>query len=265
MSRVIADLHVHTTRSDGTIEPDAIPAVANRYGCLAIAVTDHDRVPPWTAAIDVIDGVICIAGIELRVETEEAGRVDLLGYGVTATDSLVAEIERLQRNRAERARSMFERLETKLDVDLGIEPHPGIGRPHIARAVAATTDLDYQTVFDRFIGDDGPCYVPRDVTRFDDGIDLLEDASEAVVLAHPLRYDNLDAALALVDRLDGLEYDYPYEVATTGQAMLDRFVTGRELLLTGGSDAHAEADVARAGLDFDGFEPIARRLGIAVD
>ncbi|MFW6152728.1 MAG: PHP domain-containing protein [Halobacteriota archaeon] len=264
MSSVVADLHVHTTRSDGTIEPERIPEVAADHGCRAIAVTDHDRLPPWGAPVVELEGVLCIAGIELRVETEGAGRVDLLAYGVRSTPALVAELERLQRNRVERARAMVERLEDTLGIDLGVDPQPGIGRPHIARATAAATDLDYQSVFDRYIGDDGPCYVPRDVTDFDEGVDLLEEAAEAVVLAHPLRYPYLEAALALVDRLDGLEYVYPYEDAI-GHDRLDRFLEGRDLLRTGGSDAHTHEEVARAGLDATGFEPVARRLGIAVD
>ena len=85
---VVADLHVHTTRSDGSLTLDALPAVAADAGVDAVAVTDHDRVQPaLDGPVTTREGVTIVHGIELRVDTG-GQRLDLLGYGVDPTDAL---------------------------------------------------------------------------------------------------------------------------------------------------------------------------------
>jgi Predicted metal-dependent phosphoesterases (PHP family) len=83
MTQPAADLHVHTTASDGTLTVPELPAAARRAGVEWVAVTDHDRVhPDLDAPVTDRDGVHIIRGIELRVETDRQ-RLDLLGYGVS--------------------------------------------------------------------------------------------------------------------------------------------------------------------------------------
>ncbi|MFP4590364.1 MAG: PHP domain-containing protein [Halobacteriales archaeon] len=257
MEPVVADLHVHTTRSDGAIDPDDLGRLAADRGLEVVAMTDHDQLPPTDVGGE---GATVVGGIELRVEAADVGRVDLLGYGVRRTASLEATIEHLQADRIERARAIRERLEDRLGVTLEVDLEAGVGRPHLARAVAAATDLGYQAVFDRYIGRDGPCYVPRDVPSFERGRRLLREACDLVVLAHPMRYRDPARALALVSGLDGLEFAYPYEDARA----LDRLagLIAGDPLRTGGSDAHRLDDLGRAGLDRDALAPIARRLGL---
>ncbi|MEF8826749.1 MAG: PHP domain-containing protein, partial [Halapricum sp.] len=132
---VVADLHVHTTVSDGQLAPDAVPEAARRAGLEAVAITDHDRIQPdLDGPIVEHDGVTLIHGIELRVDIGDQ-RVDLLGYGVEPTPELRSLCDRLQRDRVERAREIADRVGARLDVDLELDLHPGVGRPHIARAI----------------------------------------------------------------------------------------------------------------------------------
>ncbi|MFW6448047.1 MAG: PHP domain-containing protein [Halobacteriota archaeon] len=260
MAPVVADLHVHTTRSDGTIDPADIGRLAADRGLQAVAITDHDRLPPDDAGGE---GADVIGGIELRVAADGVGRVDLLGYGVERTAALESALDHLQADRLERARAMRDRLEAHLDVELDLDLVPGVGRPHLAEAVADATDLGYQAVFDRYIGEEGPCYVPRDVPTFERGRELLRAAADLVVLAHPMRYDDPAAALALVDRLDGVEFAYPYD----DEGALDRLeeLLDGEPLRTGGSDAHNLRALGQAGLDRSGFEAVAGRLDLVAD
>mgnify|MGYP000459968079 CR=1 FL=1 len=66
---VVADLHVHTPNSDGTLTLDRVPTVARAAGLEAVAITDHDRThPDLDAPVSTRDGVDVIHGIELRVE-----------------------------------------------------------------------------------------------------------------------------------------------------------------------------------------------------
>ncbi|MFB6075299.1 MAG: PHP domain-containing protein [Haloarculaceae archaeon] len=244
---VVADLHVHTTNSDGTLALSALPGAARRAGVSAVAITDHDRPHPGLEdPIAERDGLTVVHGIELRVTAGDQ-RVDLLGYGVERTDALVAACERLQRDRAARGRAIVECLEARLDVTLPVEIRPGLGRPHIARAVAEVTDYDVDGVFASLIGDDGPCYVPRDVPDFERGRRLLAEACAVVGLAHPLRYPNPEAALALCADLDAVELAYPYG-GDPDLGPVERAVDDYDLLITGGSDAHGET-LGAAGLD----------------
>jgi predicted metal-dependent phosphoesterase TrpH len=259
---VVADLHAHTTVSDGILTLDEVPAAAREAGVDWMAVTDHDRIHPGLdAPVVERDGVRIVRGIELRVD---AGfeRLDLLGYGVERTDALDAEIERLQRDRRERGAAMLDRVEERLGTDLDLEPREGLGRPHIARAIEESdAPCDYAGAFDELIGNDGPCYVARDVTPLDEGLDLLADACALVGLAHPFRYEDVDEALGVAREsaaIDAVERFYPYGRAVDDER-IDRVADESDLLRTGGTDAH-ERTLGVAGLTMSAFEPVRERL-----
>ncbi|WP_224270949.1 PHP domain-containing protein [Haloprofundus salinisoli] len=256
---IYADLHVHTTNSDGELALDEIPAAAAKAGITAVAITDHDRIQPeLDAPLVRVDGIDIIHGIELRVEVESLSeRIDLLGYGVTELPALCAELDRLQANRKTRGARIVELVERELDIALDIEVHEGTGRPHIARAIDAhsETDLSYQDTFDELIGDSGPCHVPREVPSFERGVSLLSEACNVVSLAHPYRYSDPDAVLGLATRLDAVESRYPYSASNTAcHSDCDiRTVERHNLLITGGSDAH-QKDLGQTGLTKSEYE-----------
>ena len=261
---VVADLHVHTTNSDGTMPLSAVPDAAARAGLDAVAVTDHDRLHDGLEAPVVErEGVTMLHGIELRVDAGEQ-RVDLLGYGARRTDALTALVDRLQRDRVARGRAIVERVEDRLGISLAIDIGPGFGRPDVARAVAAHPETDYafQGVFDDLIADDAPCYVARDVPGFDRGRRVLAEASAVVGLAHPLRYDDPGAALALTADLDAVERWYPYD-RTVDPSPIERAIDAHDLLATGGSDAHDDT-LGVAGLDATAWDRVRERLPTGV-
>ncbi len=257
-----ADLHVHTTRSDGQLTLETLPAAAERAGVAVTTVTDHDRLhPELDAPVVERDGVRIVNGVELRVQAD-GQRLDLLGYGVDPdrADELRAECDRLQRDRIERARAIAEGVEDRLGIDLDLAYEPGIGRPHVARGIDASpeTDLDYRDAFAELIGDDGPCYVPRDVPSFEEGLSLLREACGVVSLAHPLRYGDPAAALELAADCDAVEGPYPYERAVD-ETLVSETVERHDLLVTGGSDAHDDR-LGLAGLSEPAFERLAAHL-----
>jgi len=256
---VVADLHTHTTVSDGTLTIEEVPAAAREAGLDWVAVTDHDRIHPGIdAPVVVRDGVRIVRGIELRVD---AGfeRLDLLGYAVEHTDALDAEIDRLQTDRQERGGRILALVEEQLGIELDLEPRPGLGRPHIARAIdESPAPYDYTDAFDELIGNDGPCYVARDVTDLERGVALLRDACPIVGLAHPFRYDDVDAALDVARDLDAVERFYPYGRPVDVERV-ERVAAEADLLATGGSDAH-ERTLGAAGLSASAFAPVRERL-----
>jgi predicted metal-dependent phosphoesterase TrpH len=267
---VDADLHVHTTVSDGTLTVETLPAAAARADVGLVAVTDHDRVHP---ALDApvteltADGytVTVVRGIELRVQADSE-RVDLLGYGVRETGALTDILEAIQRDRQERGRRIVEAVEAELGVTLDITIEPGIGRPHIARAIDRhpDTELTDNDAFADLIGDDGPCYVAREIPTFERGRAVLAEACDLVGLAHPLRYEAPAAALDLTADLDAVEREYPYAAhggATGDPEAVTAAIERHDLVATGGSDAH-EDRLGLAGLSGRAVEPVRAALGI---
>lgn len=259
---VVADLHVHTTNSDGSMTLGAVLEAARRAGVRAVCITDHDRLhPELSTPVTHVDGITVLHGIELRVDVGTF-RVDLLGYAVRRTDALAREIERLQANRVERGRAIVECVEDRLGVDLDVELAAGIGRPHVARAIErSVAPFDYDDAFAELIGNDGPCYVARDLPSFDEGLDLLAASCGLVGLAHPFRYPDPEAAIERCSdpRIGAIERWYPYD-RDVDHRPVERAVERYDLVPTGGSDAHDDV-LGRAGLDRAAY----RRFRSAVD
>lgn len=259
--RPVADLHVHTTNSDGSLTLDDVPPAARRADLRAVAITDHDRLHPGLdAPVTVADGVTIVHGVELRVELDSGARIDLLGYAVDPTPALTGEIDRLQRDRITRGNAIIDNVEEELGIDLRLEAREGLGRPHIATAIADHPDAPYtyQEAFDHLIGDDGPCFVPRAVPGYERARELLAEACAIVALAHPLRYEDPAAALALAPDLDAVERWYPYD-DDVDHAPVIRTIDEHGLLATGGSDAHGDR-LGTAGVPTDAFDLVASRL-----
>jgi len=261
-----ADLHVHTTASDGTLTIPEIPDAALKAGIDVVAVTDHDRVhPDLSAPVQEVDGVTVIRGIELRVEAA-VQRLDLLGYGVADTDALGAMTDRIQRNRKERAAEIVSRVEDHVGVEIDIEISEGIGRPTIARAIAdSDAPYDYDSAFEHLIGAGDPCYVAREIPTFADGVAALREACAVVGLAHPFRYPDTEAALDRARELDAVERYYPYsggDADRDDSERVDEVAAEADLLRTGGSDAH-DRTLGVAGPPASAFGPFVDRLPAA--
>jgi predicted metal-dependent phosphoesterase TrpH len=262
-----ADLHVHTVASDGTLTVPELPDVARDGGIDVVAVTDHDRIhPELDAPVTVRDGVTLVRGIELRVDAGDQ-RLDLLGYGVVATDALRTMTDRLQADRKERAAAIVDCVEARLGIGIDVDLREGIGRPTIARAIAASdAPYDYSGAFEHLIGSDAPCYVAREIPDFDEGVAVLREACAVVGLAHPFRYPDPEAALDRARELDAVERYYPYSGAAADRAdprRVEAVAAEAGLLRTGGSDAHNRT-LGVAGPPTSAFEPFADRLPTAV-
>ncbi|ELZ06470.1 PHP domain-containing protein [Natrialba chahannaoensis JCM 10990] len=256
-----ADLHVHTTRSDGSLELEAVPDAAARADVHVVAITDHDRLQPFDDPVREHDGISIVNGIELRVEIQgdddtPSQRVDLLAYGIEPTAELESLTSGIQENRIERGQAIVDNVEDELGIDLGVTVTDGFGRPHVARAIDAhpQTAYDYEDAFDQLIGNDGPCFVAREIPSFEKGQRILGEAAQLVSLAHPLRYPDPEHALSHAAALDAVELSYPYGRAVDLEPV-ERAIERDDLLATGGTDAH-ESELGVAGLSKDEFDQL---------
>ena len=113
-----ADLHVHSSASDGTDPPAEVMRRAARAGLDMVALTDHDTVAGHAEANAAAGPVILLPGMEL------SGRLDgrslhMLAYLFDADQpELSAELTRIRDDRVLRARAMVDKL-----AGLGVAGH----------------------------------------------------------------------------------------------------------------------------------------------
>lgn len=247
------DLHTHTRRSDGLLEPRALVEAAAAAGVRLLAVTDHDSLvavrelrdpdaPPLPAGLELV------AGLELNSRIGDR-ELHILGYGLDPrSDALEARLAELRAERRRRFQRILARLrELGCSVDgvlagLDLDRTEALGRPTIARAlVAAGHAASVTEAFGRFLGRGGPAYVPRPTLDPATAIRLVREAGGLAVLAHPadlLLDERLLPELVAVG-LAGLEVHYRGYPRDVVDALADLAARYR-LLATGGTDYHGD-------------------------
>ena len=254
-----ADLHVHSNASDGTDPPAEVMSRAARAGLDVVALTDHDTVAGHAPARQALpDGLTLLPGMELSSRLD--GRsLHLLAYLFDPDDpQLAAETRRIRGDRVRRARAMVDRLiglgvPITWDDVAAIAGSAVVGRPHIARAMAASGAIaSPDQAFTRdWIADGGRAYVDRYALEAARAIGLVRAAGGVAVIAHPradrdLRVtDEQIASLAAVG-LAGVEVFHP-DQPEADQVSLLALTRDLGLIASGGSDDHGSLTGHRIG------------------
>ncbi|WP_406678490.1 PHP domain-containing protein [Moorella sp. ACPs] len=252
----LADLHTHTTASDGRLSPAELIRLAQTKGLTALGVTDHDTVAGLAEALAAGSsyGVTVVPGVELSTEWEDK-EVHILGYYLDwQKEHLLAFLETMRQARHRRTARMVARLqELGYDISMGeVEQEvrgEAVGRPHIAavlvrKGYAPSVEAAFKTLLAR----GRPAYVPREKVEPARAVEVILKAGGVPVLAHP-GLSEADALLpALVDDgLQGIEAYYPlHDAAATGRYL--ELASRYNLVVTGGSDFHGIVDGSHAEL-----------------
>jgi len=241
-----ADLHCHTTMSDGTFTPTELVEEAARRGLAAIAVTDHDSVDGIEEALQAAKGteVYVVPGVEISTDVSD-GEVHILGFCINyKNEGLLGLLESQRESRMRRVEQMLKKL-AALGISLNKEDvleHAGegaVGRPHIAAAmVRAGYVLTWDEAFAHYIGFHAPAYVSRSKLTPFEAVEAILTAQGVPVLAHPGLADKDEMIPGLVEcGLGGIEVFYPHHT----QAQQKRYESVADeygLIATGGSDCH---------------------------
>jgi predicted metal-dependent phosphoesterase TrpH len=303
-----ADLHVHSSASDGTDPPAEVMRRAARAGLDVVALTDHDTVAGHAEARQALAGTLTLLpGMELSCRLDGRGRGvpggssprgqrgrgvpggssprGQRGRGVPGGSSprgqqslhllaylfdpgqpeLAAELSRIRDDRVLRARAMVDLL-AGLGVDISWEQVAAIagpavvGRPHIARAMAASGAVaSPRAAFTRdWIADGGRAYVGRYALDPVRAIGLVRAAGGVTVLAHPRAgrdtyvSDEQIAGLAAAG-LAGLEVFHPDQSGTERAGLL-ALAHDLALVASAGSDDHGSLTGHRIGAETVGAE-----------
>lgn len=260
-----ADLHMHSTASDGKLSPGDVVRAATLAGAEFISLTDHDtvagleeaRTAATTAGIEFVKGV----EISARQEVE----VHLLAYGFDETGGplggLLAEQLVARRRRGETfVRVLIEAgaLPGSAALDKAGESgaRTSIARPHIADLlVEHGTVADRREAFDLFLTEQADTFVPKPMPSGSDVLDAVHASGGIVSLAHPGHGVPHRVVLALIQGgLDAIEVVHPSHdemLETYYRELAER----HGLLATGGSDFHEENGREGRYLGRMGFTP----------
>lgn len=241
-----ADLHTHTTASDGTWSPDEAVKAARQAGLCAIAVTDHDTVDGVQAAQDSgqREGVEVLAGVEINTDFR-GSQFHILGYLFNGSHERMNEtLQRIRDARVDRAAQMVAKLRAlRIDITLddvrAVAGEGSVGRPHVARALYDKGVIkEIQEAFDRFIGPGRPAFVDRYKLDPAEAVQLIRECGGVPVLAHPGLTRQDDYIPKLLDAgLMGIEV-YHTEHSPAISRYYEKVAEKHHLLITGGSDSH---------------------------
>jgi len=268
---IYADLHMHSSCSDGLDTPLALLERAKSRGLLAVSITDHDTLAALEqgrkAALEL--GLELVTGIE--VSAFYKGRsAHLLGYFLDETSPAAKKLVEInfsgREERMGRMVSHLGKLGYNIDMDKLVEftGEGTLGRVSLAKYMVK---LGYfrtpGEAFDKALGDGRPAFEPVSRLSVEQSVELIGQAGGVSSLAHPGAEFAVEEVEAFAEAgLDAVEAITPYHSPELTAKWL-QVAGGMGLAVSGGSDCHGPLwrnhNVGAAGLDFEMMEKLRAR------
>ena len=250
------DLHNHSICSDGRFEPKKVIELAKDKNLDFIALTDHDTVSGLAeASIEAKNlNINFIPGIELSTEYNGES-IHVLGFFTTDSykdKDLINFLDEIKEKRISRAYKIVENLKKFHNIELDINKvlengKDTIARPHIAKAIVDSGyNYDFEYIFNNFIGNNCPAYVPSTKIKTEEGISLLKKYKALVFLAHPILIKKSPITDILYLGFDGLEAIY-YRNTDDDTIKFLNIAKENKLYVSCGSDCHGIPNDIRHG------------------
>ncbi len=278
------DLHVHSTVSDGTVDPNQIPELAKNAGLQALALTDHDTTEGLEAFYNAgkLHNIETVPGVELSASWYHSS-VHIVGLFIdpesTHLKQFLKSVIDQRHKRNERIIKKLSSLGFKITVADWIQEAGNNvpGRPHLASLLVKRGFFpDIKSVFSELIGNNAPGYEPRVQPRPEEAISIIHKAGGVAIWAHPyamrlVPFSTLKKAGLTMKGygLDGLETYYSHFTEEETKNA-HRFAHQYNLLESGGSDYHGDntpgVELGRGlgslNVPYEVLEKIKRHLGI---
>ena len=243
-----ANLHLHSTHSDGVYSPTELVKIAKEEGYRALAITDHDAAsayPELKAACER-EGMECIFGAEFTVV--EPFDFHIVGFHF---DPEYPEMKKYLEDMALRQTDNTKRC-FDLAVSLGdikgitwdeVTEHnrgiPWLCNNHVFEAMKAkglVKEDEYMAWFEKNYRDQRYLFPPVcDFLPLDKMVDLIKRAGGFAVCAHPKMKHLEKIDLLLECGVEGLEVLHP-SLSKENQAESLRICLEKGLFISGGSD-----------------------------
>ncbi len=198
MKALNADLHCHSTVSDGLLAPAELVRRAKENGVELLALTDHDELgglDEARATAGELD-LPFVNGVEVSISWGDDQTVHIVGLGIDpANQILIDGLTQVRSGRDARAGRMAAELD-KVGIHGAYEGalrHAGnpslVSRSHFARFIAEQGHAkDVKSVFDHWLAKGKPGYVEHSWATLEDALRWIIGAGGTAVIAHPGRY-----------------------------------------------------------------------------
>ncbi len=241
-----ADLHIHSSASDGQLEPAELLRKVKSKNISTVSITDHDTIKGYLEArkIALELDIELIPGVEITTIWNER-EVHLLAYNFRDDDEeFLLLLNRHKTARRRRMHSIVEMLKKKgVDIDydeIRAESKSGnIGRPHAANVLIKKGYVaSVPEAFIRYLSAEKIETIKTNYAGIDEVVAATKNAGGILSLAHPgPLYSDDDLNQLLSFGLDGIECIHPSHSFSV-QKKFTNLARTRNLLITGGSDYH---------------------------
>ena len=267
-----ADLHIHTSHSDGFYSPKEIVLMAKDNGVDTISITDHDSHSAINEAAEFGKdlGIEVISGVEISSDIRDK-EIHILAYFIEPENE---EVERyltfFREERKKRAVRIVNRLRAigiPLTMDDVMEKAStsAIGRPHIAHALLEKGFVNsYFEAFNKYIGNGCPAFEKKVHLSPQSAVKIISDAGGLSFVAHPGNMPE-DILKELIEAgIDGIEVYHPSH-SPQHIKFYKGIVNEYFLLQSGGSDLHGgkredEKNFGKFYADISAVEAMRNRL-----
>ncbi len=260
------DLHVHSTRSDGTYSPTELVDYAITKNLKAFALTDHDTTDGLEEAVSYAQNLRqqyladgneelaaavpeIIPGIELS--TEQDGRdIHIVGLFIDYKNPAFCDyLKHFVESRDLRNEKMCKLLQ-EAGIDITYQalqetfPDSVITRAHYAKYMLNHGYIkSMKEAFERYIGDHCPYFIPREKVTPAQAVELILQADGIPILAHPILYGmgsaKLDSVVGELKAAGLMGIEALYSTYTAADERQIRSLASKyNLLISGGSDFH---------------------------
>ena len=249
MSEFRADLHCHSTCSDGSLTPTEIVQLAKKKGLSGISITDHDSIEAYATAIPACAelGIELLTGVELSTVLNGVS-IHILAYGFQPDDKeMLAFCQRHAERRFIRNQAILALLEkhgmplSQQDLAAPSLLPRTIGRPHIALAMVQKGYVaSLQEAFKKYLGDGRPCHTQGASFSIEETIEVIRRSHALSVIAHPHLLTDQKILNSLLEMpFDGIECYYGKFQSENHKRWL-KIAEKKGWLVTGGSDFHGD-------------------------
>lgn len=243
-----ADLHTHTTASDGAYSPEKLVHRAHKKGLETIAITDHDTIKGYLEAKPIAKelGLELLSGAEITASWMGM-EVHILAYCFDEDDKDVLSLLLGQkRARKSRMESIVNHLQ-KQGVDIDIEEvkaeagRGNIGRPHAAEVLVNKKIVaSFSEAFIRYLSTEKLQDIDTEYSSLENVIKVIQNAGGVLSIAHPGPiYSSRQITKMISMGVDGIECIHPSHNFTV-QRNFTKMASLNNLLITGGSDFHGK-------------------------